>query len=155
MGAIWRALVAEPRAAVEAQWGAIADELLREVGGRLWRNREAACLGLADLLQARSPSCESVQLCPPASVPAAGPAVTSHARFKSTGVASTAAVIAESNLLGLADLLQERLVLLLPSQPLIPLSPCMPVFQSAGVASTAAAPAESHLRHNQIICAFF
>ncbi len=53
MAAIWRALVPEPRAAVEAQWGAIADELLKEVGGRLWRNREAACLGLADLLQAR------------------------------------------------------------------------------------------------------
>ena len=32
--------------------GAIADELLREMGGRMWRNREAACLGLADLLQA-------------------------------------------------------------------------------------------------------
>ena len=53
MGAIWRALVAEPRAAVEENWDAIAGELLKEIGGRLWRNREAACLGLADLLQAR------------------------------------------------------------------------------------------------------
>lgn len=35
----------------QEQWSAIADELLGEVGGRLWRNREAACLGLADLLQ--------------------------------------------------------------------------------------------------------
>ncbi len=51
MAAIWRALVPEPRAAVEAHWDAIARELLGEVGGRLWRNREAACLGLADLLQ--------------------------------------------------------------------------------------------------------
>jgi hypothetical protein len=53
MGAIWRALVPEPRAAVEAHWDAIAAELLGELGGRLWRNREAAALGLADLLQAR------------------------------------------------------------------------------------------------------
>jgi len=53
MAAIWRALVPEPREAIEKQWGAIADELLKEVGGRLWRNREAACLGLADLLQGR------------------------------------------------------------------------------------------------------
>ena len=48
---IWAALVPEPRAALDAHFGAIADELLREMGGRMWRNREAACLGLADLLQ--------------------------------------------------------------------------------------------------------
>lgn len=54
MAAIWRALVPEPRAAVEAHWDAIAGELLGEVGGRLWRNREAACLGLADLVQVSS-----------------------------------------------------------------------------------------------------
>ncbi len=53
MGAIWRALVPEPRAAIESHWDAIAGELLTEIGGRLWRNREAACLGLADLLQVR------------------------------------------------------------------------------------------------------
>lgn len=53
MGAIWRALVPEPRAAVDAHWDAIAGELLSEMGGRLWRNREAAALGLADLLQVR------------------------------------------------------------------------------------------------------
>jgi hypothetical protein len=28
-------------------------ELLGELGGRLWRNREAAALGLSDLLQVR------------------------------------------------------------------------------------------------------
>lgn len=54
MGAIWRALVPEPRVAVEAHWDAIAAELLGELGSRLWRNREAAALGLADLLQARA-----------------------------------------------------------------------------------------------------
>ncbi len=51
MSHIWTALVPEPRAALDAHFGAIADELLREMGGRMWRNREAACLGLADLLQ--------------------------------------------------------------------------------------------------------
>ena len=51
MAHIWVALVPEPRAALDAHFGAIADELLREMGGRMWRNREAACLGLADLLQ--------------------------------------------------------------------------------------------------------
>lgn len=50
---IWAALVPEPRAALDTHFGAIADELLREMGGRMWRNREAACLGLADLLQVR------------------------------------------------------------------------------------------------------
>jgi hypothetical protein len=53
MAHIWAALVPEPRAALDAHFGAIADELLREMGGRMWRNREAACLGLADLLQVR------------------------------------------------------------------------------------------------------
>ena len=52
MAHIWTALVPEPRVALDAHFGAIADELLREMGGRMWRNREAACLGLADLLQA-------------------------------------------------------------------------------------------------------
>ena len=51
MSHIWAALVPEPRTALDAHFGAIADELLREMGGRMWRNREAAALGLADLLQ--------------------------------------------------------------------------------------------------------
>lgn len=51
MGHIWRALVPEPRRALEAHFGAVAAELLREMGGRLWRSREAACAALADLLQ--------------------------------------------------------------------------------------------------------
>ncbi len=48
---IWRALVPEPRKALEAHFDAVASELLREMGGRLWRSREAACAALADLLQ--------------------------------------------------------------------------------------------------------
>ncbi|KAK9834910.1 hypothetical protein WJX81_007994 [Elliptochloris bilobata] len=50
---IWRALVPEPRKALEAHFDAVAAELLREMGGRLWRSREAACAALADLLQGR------------------------------------------------------------------------------------------------------
>jgi proteasome component ECM29 len=53
MAHIWRALVPEPKKALEAHFGAVAAELLREMGGRLWRSREAACAALADLLQAR------------------------------------------------------------------------------------------------------
>ena len=48
---IWRSLVDDPRKAVDEHFGAIMGELLREMGGRLWRNRQAACTGMADLLQ--------------------------------------------------------------------------------------------------------
>ncbi len=50
---IWRALVDDPRQAVEAHFGAIMLELLKEMGGRLWRNRQAACTAMLDLLQGR------------------------------------------------------------------------------------------------------
>jgi proteasome component ECM29 len=50
---IWHALVDEPKQALDEHFAAVVKELLREMGGRLWRNREAACLALADLLQAR------------------------------------------------------------------------------------------------------
>lgn len=50
---IWRVLVEEPRKAVDAHFDVILPELLREMGGRLWRNREAAALALSDLLQGR------------------------------------------------------------------------------------------------------
>lgn len=48
---IWRSLVDDPRKAVDEHFGAIMAELLREMGGRLWRNRQAAASGLADLMQ--------------------------------------------------------------------------------------------------------
>lgn len=53
MSHIWRALVDEPKKALEEHFAAVVKELLREMGGRLWRNREAACSALADLVQAR------------------------------------------------------------------------------------------------------
>ncbi|KAK9810293.1 hypothetical protein WJX72_008148 [[Myrmecia] bisecta] len=53
MAHIWRALVAEPKKTVDEHFDAIVAELLKEMGGRLWRNREASCLALSDLLQGR------------------------------------------------------------------------------------------------------
>ena len=50
---IWRVLVDEPRKAVDQHFDAILQELLREMGGKLWRNRESAALAIADLLQVR------------------------------------------------------------------------------------------------------
>lgn len=50
---IWRMLVKDPRSAVDQHFSTILRELLKEMGGRLWRNREAASLALADLLQGR------------------------------------------------------------------------------------------------------
>ena len=37
---------------IDSNFDAILVELLRDMGGRLWRNREAACYATADLLQA-------------------------------------------------------------------------------------------------------
>ena len=51
MANIWRALIPDPRKAVDQHFKAIMAELLGEMGGKLWRNREAACLAMADLLQ--------------------------------------------------------------------------------------------------------
>ena len=53
MGHIWRSLIDDPKKALDTHFGAVARELLREMGGRLWRNRQAACAALADLLQGR------------------------------------------------------------------------------------------------------
>ncbi|GJP72793.1 hypothetical protein CLOP_g3551 [Closterium sp. NIES-67] len=52
-GHIWRALVREPKATVDKHFDGIVEDLLGNVTGRLWRNREAACLALADLLPSR------------------------------------------------------------------------------------------------------
>lgn len=46
-----QALVPDQRTALDTHFGAIATDLLRELGGRLWRVREACCLALADLFQ--------------------------------------------------------------------------------------------------------
>jgi proteasome component ECM29 len=51
--AIWQALVSDPRAAVDEHFDAIVRDLLKDLGGRLWRSREAAAAALADALQGR------------------------------------------------------------------------------------------------------
>jgi proteasome component ECM29 len=51
--AIWSALVSDPRAALDTHFDAIMSELLKELGGRLWRGREAAAGALADALTGR------------------------------------------------------------------------------------------------------
>ncbi len=51
--AIWSALVSDPRAALDEHFDAIVRELLRDLGGRLWRGREAAAGALADALTGR------------------------------------------------------------------------------------------------------
>ena len=52
MGAIWSALVGgDGRGALDAHFDAIARDVVREMGGRTWRGRQAACAALADLLQ--------------------------------------------------------------------------------------------------------
>ena len=48
---IWRALINNPKQAVDEHFAAIVKEVLTEMGGRLWRNREAACSALSDLVQ--------------------------------------------------------------------------------------------------------
>ncbi|GFR47108.1 hypothetical protein Agub_g8793, partial [Astrephomene gubernaculifera] len=53
MVAIWRALVDDPRVTLDKHFPAIMSDLLREMGGRLWRNRQAACGAAEGLLQGR------------------------------------------------------------------------------------------------------
>ncbi|KAG1660153.1 hypothetical protein FOA52_007810 [Chlamydomonas sp. UWO 241] len=50
---IWRSLIDDPKKTIDLHFQSIMRELLREMGGRLWRNRQAACAALADLLQGR------------------------------------------------------------------------------------------------------
>ncbi|KAJ9518457.1 hypothetical protein QJQ45_018491 [Haematococcus lacustris] len=53
MAAVWKGLVDDPKAAVDAAFPAIMADLLKELGGRLWRSRQAAAAAMADLLQGR------------------------------------------------------------------------------------------------------
>ncbi|CAK0785632.1 hypothetical protein CVIRNUC_008843 [Coccomyxa viridis] len=50
---IWRTLIDNPKEVVDEHFTAIVKEVLAEMGGRLWRNREAACSALSDLMQGR------------------------------------------------------------------------------------------------------
>ncbi|KAF8941099.1 hypothetical protein BGZ58_002205 [Dissophora ornata] len=54
MTSIWRALVKEPKKAVQEYFDIIIKDLLEGMGARAWRTRESSCLAMADLLQGRS-----------------------------------------------------------------------------------------------------
>jgi proteasome component ECM29 len=54
MAGILSALVPERAKALDEHFDAIMKDLLVELGSRLWRNRQAACLATADLVQGRS-----------------------------------------------------------------------------------------------------
>jgi proteasome component ECM29 len=54
MGQILTAIVPERQKALNEHFGAVMRDLLSEMGSRLWRNRQSACLAAADLLQVRS-----------------------------------------------------------------------------------------------------
>ncbi|KAF9128817.1 hypothetical protein BGW39_004708 [Mortierella sp. 14UC] len=54
MTSIWRALVKEPKKAVQEYFEVIIKDLLEGMGARAWRTRESSSLAMADLLQGRS-----------------------------------------------------------------------------------------------------
>ncbi|KAF9934512.1 hypothetical protein FBU30_001653 [Linnemannia zychae] len=54
MTSIWRALVKEPKKAVQEYFDVIIKDLLEGMGARAWRTRESSCLAMADLLQGRT-----------------------------------------------------------------------------------------------------
>ncbi|KAL1208896.1 hypothetical protein V5N11_010573 [Cardamine amara subsp. amara] len=53
MAHIWKALIQDPKKAVDEHLNYIFDDLLVQCGSRLWRSREASCLALADIIQGR------------------------------------------------------------------------------------------------------
>ncbi|KAI9332879.1 proteasome stabiliser-domain-containing protein [Zopfochytrium polystomum] len=53
MKSIWKALVRDPKKAVDENFDAILKEILKSMGDRMWRTRESSCLALSDLLQGR------------------------------------------------------------------------------------------------------
>ncbi|RFU77196.1 proteasome component ecm29 [Trichoderma arundinaceum] len=50
MNEIWKALVKDPKAVMDAHFDAIMEELLKSILGREWRMREASCAAISDLL---------------------------------------------------------------------------------------------------------
>lgn len=54
MHGIWRSLVDDPPVALREYFPEITAELLRCMGDRLWRHREAGCSGMQDLVQGRA-----------------------------------------------------------------------------------------------------
>jgi proteasome component ECM29 len=53
MSGILTALVPERAKALNTHFNAVMQDLLTELGSRQWRNRQAACLATADLIQGR------------------------------------------------------------------------------------------------------
>ncbi len=53
MNEIWRALVKDPNAVIEQNFGLILEDLLKSILGKEWRVREASCAAIADLVQGR------------------------------------------------------------------------------------------------------
>jgi hypothetical protein len=54
MRQMWESMVAEPRETVDKHFNGIITELLSSMGGRQFRERQASCLALIDLLQSRN-----------------------------------------------------------------------------------------------------
>jgi proteasome component ECM29 len=50
---IWQAVVDDPKAAVDAHFAAVMEDLLTECGSRTWRSRQSAASALAELLSGR------------------------------------------------------------------------------------------------------
>ncbi|KAJ1549267.1 hypothetical protein HK405_006790 [Cladochytrium tenue] len=50
---IWKSLVRDPKSSVDEQFVPILDEVLKSMGNRMWRTREASCLAMSDLLYGR------------------------------------------------------------------------------------------------------
>ena len=50
---IWQAVVDDPKAAVDAHFAAVMEDLLAECGSRTWRSRQSAASSLAELLSGR------------------------------------------------------------------------------------------------------
>ena len=53
MNEIWKALVRDPNAVIDQNFGAILEDLLKSILGKEWRVREASCAAIADLVQGR------------------------------------------------------------------------------------------------------
>ena len=54
MNEIWKALVKDPNAVIDEQFGLIMEDLLKSVvSGKNWRAREASCAAITDLVQGR------------------------------------------------------------------------------------------------------
>ncbi|KNC98802.1 uncharacterized protein SPPG_05780 [Spizellomyces punctatus DAOM BR117] len=51
---IWKSLIKEPKKVLDEYFALIMQDLLKNLGERQWRTREASCLALADLIQGKT-----------------------------------------------------------------------------------------------------